>query len=280
MNRYLWPLFTLFAALCFLLASRITPMGVVTLTQAQPEDRVVISAPVQLLLNGGDRFLAANLETMRLTSTVSESNDSDTTSYLVRATSLVTQLNPCHEDSYYLGSALLSWGGAEKEGSILLKRATECRHWDWIPAFFYGFNQLYFHNNSTEAQRALELAAQRSPENYASLQKTAIMIATGQIDDDRMALDYLRLQRDQVSDPKLKKMLEKRAIRLEGLISLREAQQRFEKQFNRPLHEASELLSTGLLEQFPKDPLGIGYEFTDGVFMLRKLKIAGMEEKR
>lgn len=79
------------------------------------EGRVVIAAPVLLVLFGGDRFLAANLETMRLAATGMDLGQADT-GYLVRAQQEVAKLNPCHEDNYYLANGLLTWGGADREG--------------------------------------------------------------------------------------------------------------------------------------------------------------------
>jgi hypothetical protein len=47
---------------------------------------------------------------------------------------VVVQLNPCHEDNYYQGNALLTWGGAVAEGNELLKRATDCLPPGWKAA--------------------------------------------------------------------------------------------------------------------------------------------------
>ena len=69
--------------------------------------RVVISAPILIALHGGDRFLAANLETIRLASTGVDGGFVDA-GYLVRAQRVVSELNPCHEDNYYLANGLLS----------------------------------------------------------------------------------------------------------------------------------------------------------------------------
>ena len=283
MRQYFWLLFTLFFATTFMVVVSIAPPKGLPPRLQTPGDRVVIAAPLQTLMVGGDRYLAANLEAIRIAATALDSPPGDNkaaASYLIRAHRTVAQLNPCHEDNYYLGNALLSWAGAEDEGLDLLRRAMECRYWDELPAFFYGFNQYFFRHNTSEAKRALELAAQRSPDNAAALRKLAIMIAAGEIKDDRMALDYLKNQRDQAKDKKLHQMLDKRVVRLEGLITLREAQKRFEDRYGRPLKMPGELLSSGLLKQYPNDPLGLGYEFQAGKFQLRKLKILGMENSK
>lgn len=242
-------------------------------------DRVVISAPVQVLLSAGDRFLAANLEAFRAVATTSVAPDAveDNTVFAIRARRAIAQLNPCHEDNYYLGNALLTWGGAAAEGTDLLKRAMDCRTWDELPPFFYGFNQYYFLHNIPEARRALEIAAQRATDNAAAFRKLSIMLAAGEYKDDGSALAYLQNERDQAKDPKLRQMLDKRVGRLSGLIQLRQAQKAYETRYGKPLTDPSSLLESGLLQAYPNDPMGIGYEFADGHFRLKELKIAGLE---
>ncbi|MBS7690667.1 hypothetical protein I0E98_10140 [Pseudomonas lalucatii] len=248
--------------------------------QAAPvvEGRVVIAAPVLLALFGGDRFLAANLETMRLAATGVDWGQADT-GYLVRAQQEVAKLNACHEDNYYLANGLLTWGGADREGTEVLRRAMQCRFWDELPAFFYGFNQAFFNKDIAEASRALELAAQRATGNAAGFRKLAVMLQAERFADEKLALDYLTEQRDAArDDPKLHAMLDKRVVRLQGLVTLREAQRRFEAEHG-ALQALEQLVEYGLLSALPEDPLRLGYELTEGRIVLKKLKVAGMEEQ-
>jgi hypothetical protein len=241
------------------------------------EGRVVIAAPVLLVLFGGDRFLAASLETMRLAATGVDWGQADT-GYLIRAQQVVAELNPCHEDNYYLANGLLTWGGADREGTEVLRRAMQCRFWDELPAFFYGFNQAFFNKDIAEASRALELAAQRATGNAAGFRKMAVMLQAETFADEKLALDYLTRQRDAASDPKLRAMLDKRVVRLQGLVDLREAQRRFEAK-NGALTSLEQLIESGLLPALPDDPLRLGYELREGQIVLKKLKIAGMEDQ-
>ncbi|SFP87112.1 hypothetical protein [Pseudomonas borbori] len=241
------------------------------------EGRVVIAAPVLLVLFGGDRFLAASLETMRLAATGVDWGQADT-GYLIRAQQVVAELNPCHEDNYYLANGLLTWGGADSEGTEVLRRAMQCRFWDELPAFFYGFNQWFFNKDIAEASRALELAAQRATGNAAGFRKMAVMLQAETFADEKLALDYLIQQRDAASDPKLHGMLDKRVVRLQGLVALREAQRRFEAE-NGALARLEQLVEAGLLPALPEDPLRLGYELRKGQIILKKMKIAGMEDQ-
>lgn len=264
--------FALFAGIAFWRAQQ-------PLLAAPPavQGRVVISAPVLLALYGGDRFLAANLETFRLAATGMEHGQTDT-HFLVRAQRVVAELNACQEDNYYLANGLLTWGGAVEEGNAVLRAAVDCRFWDEIPPFFYGINLAFFQRNNEEAARVLEIGAQRSSQNAAPLRKLAVMLRAEQFADERLALNYLTQQRDSASDHKLRDMLDKRVIRLQGLIDLREAQRRYEAQHG-PLQALQQLVDQGIVDGLPDDPLRLGYELRDGRIELKQLKIAGLEEQ-
>lgn len=242
------------------------------------KDRVVISAPVLLVLFGGDPFLAANLEVMRLASTGVDWGQVDM-GYLVRAQKEVADLNSCHEDNYYLVNGLLAWGGADHESNYVLRKAMDCRFWDELPAFFYGFNQAFFNKNVTEASRALELAAERATNNAAGFRKLAVMLRAESFADEKLALNYLIQQRNAArSDLKLQQMLDKRVVRLQGLVDLRDAQRSFEA-VNAPLQKLDQLVEYGLLDALPEDPLRLGYELKDGQITLKKLQVAGIEDQ-
>ena len=241
------------------------------------QDRVVIAAPILLALYGGDRFFAANLETMRLSATGMQDGRSDT-GYLVRAQQVVSELNACQEDNYYLANGLLTWGGAAKEGNAVLRAAVQCRTWDFIPAFYYGINLAFFQHDIGEAQRMLELSAQRSPDNATGLHKLAVMLKAESFADERLALNYLIQQRDAARDAKLRDMLDKRVIRLQGVVDLREAQRQFEAK-NGPLLRLDQIVEQGFLPSLPVDPLRLGYELQDGRILLKKIKVPGMENQ-
>lgn len=242
-------------------------------------DRVVVPAPMQVTLAVGDRFLAADLEAIRTLATPSDAleADADNMSFAIRARNVVARLNPCHEDNYYLANALLTWGGALRQGNDVLRAAAECRFWDEFPLFFYGFNLFYFQGDVPGATYALNQAADRSKDNAVALRKLAIMITAGSLQDDAAALSYLENERKQAKDDKLRGMLDKRIARLQGLIVLRQAQATYERRFGKPLTDPQAVITAGILKGFPADPLKIGYEFHEGRFRMREVSIAGLE---
>lgn len=268
----------LFSVLCFFLFALSAHWREQQSTKFIPSaalGRVVISSPVLIALHGGDRFLAANFEVVRLAATGVDGGLVDA-GYLVRAQRVVSELNPCHEDNYYLANGLLSWGGAVAVGNEILRRASDCRQWDGMPDFFYGINLSFFERDIDGAVQALNRSAERWPENSSSLRKLAVMLQVEEYADERLALAYLTRQRDEAKDTKLREMLDRRVVRLQGLVSLRAAQRRYEKRHGY-LVDISQLVQAGELAVIPDDPLRLGYELIDGRIELRKLKIVGLE---
>lgn len=254
------------------------------LPQPVVADRVVLAAPVQVLLAGGDRFLAADFETIRAMATANDdaAHVEASASFRIRAHRAVAQMNPCHEDNYYVANAILSWGGAPSEGVDVLRRATDCRFWDELPPFFYGFNEWFFNRDAETARKAFEVAAQRAadPQQAAAMRRIGIMMEAGEFRDERAALTFLQQERSKAGDDRLREMLDKRVARLEGLMALRDAHARYEEQTGLQLIDPRMLLTTGLLSSFPDDPLGLGYEFADGRFRLREISIPGFERRQ
>jgi hypothetical protein len=268
MEFRLAPAATLIAAICYWIGTAIHHETPTQQTEQPPA--VVISEPVQVLLFAGDRFLAADIEAIRA---VASSTDPHTHDFTLRAHLAASRLNPCHEDNYWVGNASLSWGGSLSEGFELLRNATQCRFWDEWPPFFYGFNQNFFYDNVKEAQHALKIAAQRSPENAPFITTFSTMLAVGKIADTRMAIKMLEAERDKAKRKQLRDMLNMRVVRLKGLLTLRIAQDTYRKRFHKQLQNPQDLLTTGILDKFPEDPVKVGYEFKNHAFHLKQAQI-------
>ena len=73
-------------------------------------------------------------------------------------------------------------------------------------------------------------------------------------------------------------MRDKLVIRLQGLVALRDAQRRFEAK-NAALVRLEQLVEAGFMPALPEDPLRLGYELRAGKIILKKMKIAGMEDQ-
>lgn len=240
------------------------------------EGSVVLPPSLQTVLYFGDPFLAANIESARILATGGELKGVSA-DYYHRLHPVIAQLNPCHEDNYYIANALLAWAGGVDSALHILKEATGCRFWDEVPPFFWGYNVYFFKRDANAGKELMFEAAKRSSANSAGFQKLGIMMEAESYPDVTAARNYLVLQRDQARDGKLREMLNLRIGRLDGLIALREAQRVFEARLGMPLENPQDLISSRIISQFPQDPMRLGYEFGNGQFSLKELKIRGME---
>lgn len=267
----------LLAYLVFLAGAR--NVAAPSLRPVEVAGSVVLPAPLQTLLYLGDPYLAANVEADRVLITGGPV-EGIALDYFERLHLTIALLNPCQEDNYYVANGLLAWAGSVDAALAILHGATQCRFWDEIPPFFYGFNLYLFKRDGLRAKDMLFEAARRSSENQVVFKKLGIMYEAETYPDFRAAQKFLIAQRDQSRDSKLRQLLDKRIDRLEGLILLRDAQAAFERRFRRPLKAPDELLASGLLARFPTDPMRLGYIFEGGQFVMREVKIRGVERLR
>lgn len=240
------------------------------------EGSVVLPPTLQTVLYLGDRYLAANIESMRVLATGGDLNNTQS-DYFQRLHTGVALLNPCHEDNYYIANALLAWAGQVDPALMILGEASECRFWDDGPPFFLGYSLYFFKHQAHSGRAWLETAARRSAENRVAYQRFGILMESEDYPDASSAREFLALQRKQVSDPKLQLLLAQRMSRLDGLIALQHAQKTFEQRYGEKLENPMELLNRKILPQFPMDPMKLGYEFNDGQFYLKELRIQGVK---
>ena len=144
-----------------------------------------------------------------------------------------------------------------------------------MPPFLYGFNQKFFRLDSVKARKAVELAADRATTNAAGFRQVAILMTVSAVKDAQAATAMLIAERDASRDPKLREMLDKRILRMKGLVALRGAQRDYEAKVGKRLDDPQRLLTAGVLASFPQDPMGLGYVFRDGEFYLQQIKVDG-----
>jgi hypothetical protein len=220
---------------------------------------VAIPAPVQVVLSGGDRFLAANTAVFRALVVGTGQLDAETYRILGRVQSDAAQLNPLHEDNYYISQAILPWNGEVEADLIVQKAATETRTWDPLPPFFLGFDQYYFLKDPRAGAKSVEIAARRSPPANRDYLTTTAAHWYEKGDDPRVAIGMIKAMVASTRDKDLKKHLELRIDRLQGLASLRDMVTEFAEKKGRPPKRLDELIEAGLIVKLPVDPLGQGY---------------------
>lgn len=236
--------------------------SLVRVARPAPTEEMYVALPgwVQVLLAGGDQYLAANLGYFRALVSSTGPLSAGTYRVLSQIQSDVATLNPSHEDNYYISAAVLSWNGEVDAAQYILGRATSARLQDVYPPFFYGFNQWYFRKDVLGAVSALRVAAAHAQDQDTRLSLLVMAANFSQRQDDpQLARGILLSMAAQTRHPQFKAYLQQRAERLAQLIVLRRAAARYADINGKPPSRLGQLVGAGLLDALPRDPLGWGY---------------------
>ena len=237
-------------------------------------DTLNIALPplLQVPLAGGDRYLAANIEVFRAMMVEAEGHNPAMYRVLAQVQAGASVLNPAHEDNYYIAQAILPWSGEVDANQMIQERAVASRPWDFLPAFFAGFNRFHFYQDPVAGARFLMQAAERNPENRDSLKGIAAKwYERGS--DPQIAIDVIQSMQASTRSQALKQQLEQRIQRLRGLIALRKAAGEFRSRNGTPPRKLEDLVAPGLLDRLPQDPMDMGYGLdATGTPMLLKRK--------
>lgn len=245
------------------LAAYLAAIGMLSNTQVShisKELAVRLPLAAQVLLAGGDRYLAANMlgirvlvvETFRMSP-----YEFDIQAQLQKDLSM---LNPAHEDNYYIAAAILSEPRLVPAAQVILRRAADARPNDWTPLFYYGFNRYHFEKNPAAGAKALLEAVPRAkdPQDRWALEN----VAAKWIERGYRAAEAARLVDGMAkSSPPgtFRRYLESRAKRLRDLDQLKALAAEYQLKYGRKLERIDELVAAGMIATLPADPLGAGY---------------------
>jgi hypothetical protein len=231
--------------------------------KASEEINVAIAPAVQIALSAGDRYLAANLAAFR--ATIVAVQDLDPTDYpvLSKIQDDASMLNPAQEDNYYLAQGILPWIGEYPTTINILKRATDARPGDFLPPYFLGFDFMYFEGKFDKSGHYYREAANRvGGKNRDALLNHAAKFME-KSNDPTTAIQFINGIIKSTRNQGLQRFLRVRVVRLERLITLREAADKYQSRFHHPPKQLSDLVDTGILPSLPEDPLGIGYKLDE-----------------
>lgn len=242
--------------------------------------RVSAAIPAQLLLAGGDRFLAANLAVFRAVMLRSDRAVPEAIPVLAAVQRDAAWMNPGHADNYYSAAAILAWQNEVPSAQYVLERAIAARRGDLMPSFFYAFNLFHFEKQPQAGAQALLDAADRaaSEEDQLSLRDLAARWLTRE-PDGRAAVMMVRKMAAQSRHAGFRRYLESRALRMEGLERLREAHGQFVQRFGRPPAYLAELVERKVIDRLPDDPTKAGYALDASGVPVYKRHAAVPQEK-
>ena len=254
-----------FAPLLFLSCAMVFSLALIELRQhprKQIASEIEVALPlfVQVLMAGGDRFLAANLGSIRALIADTARMQADQYKVLAKVQTDASWLNPAHEDNYYIAAAILPWNGQVDSAQTILRRASVARPFDYQPSFLYAFNLLQFKGDASAASAWLRNAAKKLPddderlimENFAArwLDRT---------EDLEVAVAVVESMATQARRKDFRAYLQQRALRLRELLTLRKAAADFAARTGEAPRTLEQLVSGGFIDSLPVDPFGFGY---------------------
>lgn len=223
---------------------------------------LLISLPrfAQVLLAGGDRYLAANLAGFRVL--VADTGRMSAADYAVQAKLQrdIAWFNPLHEDNYYIAAAILPWNGQVDAAQYVLRKASDARTFDWYPLFHYGFLFYHFHKDPAAGAKWLLEAVPRArnqQDEWALQNLAAMWIEKGY----RTANAAGMVEGMAANSPKgaFRNYLQVRAQRLRDLAALQDAVTLYRERYGKGVEKLDDLVRGGVIAALPEDPLGVGF---------------------
>jgi hypothetical protein len=235
------------------------------------EMQVALPLFVQVFMAMGDRYLAANIASIRALVVATDRMRPEEFRILAKVQEDVSWLNPAHEDNYYIAFAILAQYGEVDAAQTILARASRVRFFDYQPAFFYGFNQWYYKHDPAGAAAWMTEAAKKLPDpDQQLIMQNMAARWVDKAQDTELAIRVVEAMAKEARRKDFRVYLETRVVRLRQLQQLRMAAVTYRERFGKPLPNLQELVSSGILPALPQDPFGFGFGFNaQGEIVLR-----------
>lgn len=214
----------------------------------------------QIAMAGGDRYLAANLAFFRALVVSTEKMQAENFRIQGIVQRDVAWLNPAHEDNYYIAAAILPWSNEYAAAQEILAKAAAARPFDYSPAFFYGFNAMYFKRDVNDGARWLRRASEQTRmEDERLLLQEMAAIWMDRSDDPALAASVVAAMAEHARPKSFRDYLLKRVARLDALAQLRKDVARYVELYGAPPAKLEDLVSAHLVTELPNDALGKGF---------------------
>ncbi len=226
-----------------------------------PEMEVALPRLVQVIMAGGDRYLAANLGSIRALVSDTQRMDQDAFRVLGLVQQDVAWLNPAHEDNFYTAAAILPWNGELDAAQYILRRAIDARPFDMWPSFYYAFNIYYFKHDSVTAAEWLRLGATRAIDEGDSLLLNDLASRWVRNSADRQtAISILSAMAKTARSGGFAAYLRKHVVRLENQLAIENAARAYKQRTGDFPTDISTLLHGELVDRSRlTDPFGATY---------------------
>lgn len=224
------------------------------------EMQVALPLAVQVLMAGGDRFLAANVADFRALVASTELMQPDNFVIQGIVQKDAAWLNPAHEDNYYIAAAILPWRNEVDSAQVVLRKAIDGRPFDWQPVFYYAFNEYHFHQKPALAAEWLLKGADRAVDEndrMVLLNVAAQWFEKGY--EPGTAARVVDAMAKQAKTGAFRNYILLRADRLRKLTQLQEAIDAYKLKKGVAPRQLSDLLTAGIVKELPEDPFKFGF---------------------
>lgn len=235
---------------------------------------VVLPPPVQVLLAGGDRHLAAGAAVARVLAYPADLIRPEDTPVRARIQVDAAELNPAHEDNYYLAAATLEDATLANSVFNVLERAHAARPYDMQPAYYLGVLHVLFLGDFDQGAQWAGVAAGRADTeaNRMALERMSARWAM-RAQDTQLGLRMLQTMYAQARTRSLKRYLDERMTSVRGLLEWRKAADAFAAKEGRRPVSLDEVRAGGFVVSEPLPAKGFAYSLNaDGVPLLVRVK--------
>ncbi len=178
------------------------------------------------------------------------------------AVDVLTDLDPTFTFAYQATGTILGvWANLPNESIALLTKGMQHNPNDWHLPFVVGYDYFYELHDVKNAAKYFRVASEL-PGAPSYLPRLAARMTT-EAGDPEAALEFLQRMAQQTADERLREALRTRMheVTIERDIRfLEEAIARFRAKFRRGPRALEELVTSGLLAELPREPLGGRYE--------------------
>jgi len=182
-------------------------------------------------------------------------------------------LDPYFADPYNLLNSSLIWDQYKtSEVNTLIAKGADLRSWDYLLAFYTGFNYYYFLDDYEKSFVYFKQASQRSGGN-PFYDRLASKVAY-QANKTDLAIEYLEeqiLNSEKEGRNDVSKSLNKRLLTLKGIRRIELSIESYQKKYGKYPSSIDELIIKGLLDSLPPEPSG-GRYFIDKLGRVRSDK--------
>jgi ABC-2 type transport system ATP-binding protein len=170
----------------------------------------------------------------------------------------IAWFNPAHEDNYYIAAAILPWNGQLDAAQYVLRQASEARTLTGIRCFttvsLLSFSQGPGDRRAVAAQRPSR--ASRPAGRVGAAECRCLWIEKGY--QTANAAGMVEAMAQDSPPGAFRNYLQVRARRLRDLAALQTRRHAFSRALRQGMwKELEDLVSSGLLAELPKDPLGL-----------------------